>query len=380
MTIDKPITEKNILDDLHKDLGGQNALNTLMMERLNRVRRLVQQSGSATLILGAGINGSVGLPGWDALLGRLLLLITSTSFKRPDKAYPKYERRDLTGYANAENPYSADALEVAEYIYNVLPSWSLSPDGKLVQSDEERDQSLKVLVREAMAPKDPKTLDDMNRLKDTALGCIAELAFQHFQTRTCTGDLSRRNVLTYNYDNLLEHCLCASHPDLNVQSLYDRAEEDPNSDLHIYHPHGYLDLTHPHGAESRRIILAESSYIDIEHRNYNWVNYLLARALHDNICLVFGFSGIDYNFKRIMKHLDDEEDPDTLDNRCKRYIFVSISRLKKALFGSEEMLTGGDAQRLCAYLALKENYWRRKGFLPIWVTHESLPKLIRYLT
>lgn len=374
-------TEKSVSQWLDETFMGNNSLCELMLSRLERIRKLLQEEGSATLILGAGISCTAGLPGWNELLGKLLYLISSINYPRPNKAYGYGWNREFSGFSGAKNPYNADALEVAEYIYKILPLFdsSKSKSKILASVGENQDEYLKVLVKRALTPDGPDPFQ-YDKLRSKAIGRVAELAFQYFKTPTGANATSRRSVLTYNFDNLVEHCLEDSHQGIKVQPIFDKQEADPDSDLHIYHPHGYLDLTSPDGKESKKIILAESSYYDIENKNYKWENFLLARALYDKICLVFGFSGIDYNFKRIMKNLDEETDFKYFEQRCRRYMFVSISSMQNRLFPDSTANPEESAvKRMYDYLALKESYWMYKGFLPVWVTRESLPHIIQYL-
>ncbi len=69
---------------------------------------------------------------------------------------------------------------------------------------------------------------------------------------------SANNVITYNYDDVLEWYLGLHGVDVRV--IYDPRTMTTNSDVIIYHPNGFLPLQDNRGASSK-LIFSETSFI-----------------------------------------------------------------------------------------------------------------------
>ena len=177
------------------------------------------------------------------------------------------------------------------------------------------------------------------------------------------------------------------------QAIYRKDGEivdpSPDSNVLIYHPHGYLSLpgtysyNNKHTDESDSLILSESSYYEQERYCYSWENYILSHALINSHCIFFGWSGTDYSFRRILKNL--EHRPKKIEDRKQfHYLIITVNSMYKTLLKHAKALKSMNIDsesdyiknKMSAYLALKEEYWKSYGFLPIWTTYEELPKLI----
>ncbi len=141
-----------------------------------------------------------------------------------DNAYLKANKGLVSG---------SDTLEVAEYVCEGIKNC-----GNFLSCNAQMD-SLKILVKRALLPKDPSRINEL--LEREAIGHIARLIAKHFTTKSGTQE-RRRSVLTYNFDNLVEYCLSKQNPQINAQSIYDKAKPDPSYQAHIYHPHGFLEV------------------------------------------------------------------------------------------------------------------------------------------
>ena len=138
----------------------------------------------------------------------------------------------------------------------------------------------------------------------------------------------------------------------------------------------------------------------MEQKAYSWQNSVQAKALMDTSCAFIGFSGDDYNFRRIIKNVDCACKP-------RHYIFFCLNDLFHELYQEEvdkryeeELLmsaAGGDSEvkkdeirrelledknfvyeniQLIDRLFAQYHYWRRHGIIPIWTTFDELPELI----
>lgn len=394
-----------------------------MRRRVRHIKKELLKEKGATLILGAGVSQSAGLPSWNALLARATFLLTNIqgSAKIYNKIYGVSCAKDITrpDCNKVLNVFEGtDVLEIAAYLDIVAPE-QLQMEGKatfsVLRTANYLNERYKGLVRYCLFPEGNFSIDkwygEQKVVPSNTLIETAKLAAWHFSS--CGKDMpefrNNRSVITYNFDNLLEALLENSSfnskhlklvKGLKIVPLYDQEAPDlvpsDGKHLHIYHPHGYLDLCDPNGKESNSIVLSEESFYELERRNYNWSNFLLARALQDDLCLFIGFSGNDYNFRRILKNIDDfaNANSEKIED-FQRFLIVTIDELvfrvlkmysleKSDRFsGEEDIVTVCDndhiKRRILNYLKLKEFYWRKKGFLPIWATIEDVPHIINSL-
>ena len=221
-------------------------------------------------------------------------------------------------------------------------------------------------------------------------------------------------VITYNYDDVLEFCLqeIDELADTKVRVICDCDEdktEKPDK-INIHHPHGALKVVGSRlGKESNHIILTESSYYQMEQAVYKWENSVQAKALVETNCIFVGFSGEDYNFRRIIKNIGFQPK----GSEIKHYIFFCIDDLVKSVYGEEverryeeackknSAIMGYSIQeqrklkdnirkniiheesftyegiQLINMLYARYSYWKRHGIVPIWSTFEELPEMVK---
>lgn len=351
------------------------------------------ESGEVTWVLGAGISVPAGLPQWDELLAKMWARLTEIeSEMAEDEVYAIFEiaRNDklsgITDYSSfrkkVDDAYKGEykhifsginVLESAEYLWNYIDS--LVPNEVAMQ-----ERILKALIRGALSI-------GMNEVKlrenlvNQAVGILAKLLAK----------CQNGNVITYNYDNILEFCLQeiggVTDKDVKVVCDCDQDKSEQAGKINIHHPHGALRIVDGNfGKESKRIILTESSYYDMERKAYNWENSVQAKALMETSCIFMGFSGEDYNFRRIIKNIDfhfREETP-------KHYMFFCIDNLVENIFGKgldedeRKALVRSEGFiyeniQMINRLYAQYHYWEKHGILPVWSTFEELPKMIQHL-
>lgn len=399
-------------------------------DRLSMLQKKLSDDGAATLVLGAGVTQSVGGPSWEKLLARLSILVTNTrrGIHRPYNSLALFDASDRELFDAGTNIFNGtDLLEIASYLFprdEAGDFYGSSPSAPeyivLNQRTNVAPVFLKDLVRRALLPKcclDGGTFSieeyiDKNgddEWKNTALYRVSKLSIAHF---TKNEHRKNRRVITYNYDNFLEKAidtLCSGCKDApQVKTIYSHSLEQealntaPSiNSLYIYHPHGFLDVCgggrDKSIKESDSIVLNEESYYEMEQRVYSWQNHLLSRALNDDLCLFIGFSGNDYNFRRIMKNLDYI--PQKSEQQYSRYIIITIDTMVQRIISCYQVankeeqievngilsdndlrkLTKYMCQRLYRLLDLKEQYLKQKGFIPIWTTINDLPNVLEYL-
>lgn len=357
--------------------------------------------GQATLIAGAGLSAPAGLPGWSALLAKAFSVMLELSepascskyrqgFQTFRRNNPKRFRELVKQLAKGDitPPGDMNLLESGEYIEQSLNQLTLSGDDTFFSPVSR--VRLRAVLRQCMQPQ-----KSIGELRDSALWNFAGLILSYVKNGRGIG-----NVITYNYDNLLECCLqehlcnnfgsgaaledyCRIHVDRDVDS--------PQSPIrrrmaHIYHVHGSFLLPGLEycGATSNNLILSEESYYEVEQRIYDWVHMVQAQALLNSSCIFSGFSAEDYNFRRLLKSLTPSQLP------YRHYILFTINDATKHFY---HKLTGLELidldpmapipEDVCFllnyYLSLKENYWQRYRIYPIWSTFDDLPNQVAAL-
>lgn len=192
------------------DLSLSSARNFLMLVR-------ILKRESCVLSLGAGVSVSSGIPQWDRLLQR----IASAFFQHwPDtQTSPPRDLSIAFAHAYFHHPAAisagkalacGDPLLVAQQIKNCL-----------------RDEDWVWLLRRALYD-DP----DGTPHSGTPSPLIEALS------RLCGCEKSIvSEVITYNYDDLLERCL--SHHGISNSPVAFHSTNSNTKGLHVYHPHGY---------------------------------------------------------------------------------------------------------------------------------------------
>ena len=309
-------------------------------------------------IIGAGVTASLGFPTWVSLVsqtvGRRLHLfdIQSKYDEIPEKETTKdlhkkildcsaalVKQREGFEKGGSEAFDGCDMLEIAEYVLNSFKENIHGAQGKMV--DDIANYKVTELVYDClhMSEEDfKKRLDE--KYKTSTIRAIVDVIKKSYEI------FGYQEVLTYNYDNCIELCLdmCARIPkkEINTISYNDKEIVFKPHMINIAHVHGKVNIF-DRGDNSDGIILAESSYRDMERTEYLWQNTVQAHAMLNNPSLFVGFSAQDYNFRRIIKNCENIENTfiiftidDIIRNVCK-------NDFKK--FAREEMARGINAKR-----------------------------------
>lgn len=366
--------------------------------------------------LGAGVSISVGLPSWYSLLAKItarqMLNWDLNEMKKDEysaayrtavkKFYQdiKYEGEFLQKNKNAlGGGYSRvfegiNVLESAEYIRNFIQAFSGIED---MEKDQKRvnrriDWTMNWFIQNACEfPKDITQDSVKEELKQSTLGAVAQLM-------TTKSGNPIYNAITYNYDNLLETVLrevfgCSDDKVHSIAKENELRDLDIKEEWNIYHVHGRIPVIKHSGEESSEsVILTESNYYDEERVNYSWTNVVQSYALLRKRMIFIGFSGTDYNFRRIMKYINEEKSKKKFS-----YIFFSANDIVAAVYEAVRKKIDPSSGKeitfetfikemnrkdsIYAYEKLLINhmiyaqtvYWEKKGLKVIWSTHAELP-------
>ena len=110
--------------------------------------------------------------------------------------------------------------------------------------------------------------------------------------------LGVQGIITYNFDDLLEHCL----EKMNIQTNVISCEDDISTPdrLSIFHVHGYLPYQMERCDLNTELIFSEEDY----HRVYRdaccWSNLAQLNCLREHTCLFIGCSLTDPNLRRLL--------------------------------------------------------------------------------
>lgn len=306
------------------------------------------------------------------------------------KAVAEEENKFIDGCTGkyAEKLNGVNLLEMAEYLLNYHLD-SLTHSNETIRRGIAEKQ-MASLVRACLYDNDdPK--EDPKKSKLTTLDAVAQvIAGKYMEQNT------RQDVITYNYDDLLEN------------SLYSRLEGEKTKSREIIKSISYTDtdkrleerkinICHIHGKVSRvsddhdseQLVLSESSYHDIEAADYKWIHTVQADAMINSTCLFVGFSAEDYNFRRIVRKNEKTE---------QNYIFFAINDFVNAVFGKiveenqdlspetkdeiyKDIFNSTNNYRyeklMLAFLVeSKMKYWEKQNIQPIWTTLDELPNIL----
>ncbi len=361
-------------------------------------------------VLGAGLSVPAHLPQWERLITNMwILLVEINRYKERNNVYQKkYDdlmdilygsedcREQYFGKFSEAMKEDANAflknmnvLESAEYLLNLIKDQVLDE----YENEKTAMGVLKVLVREALKLgierdvfSEPGRAELKKKLEKETIGVIASVLKK--KKKGC--------MITYNFDDLLEFCL-ETIGEIDQKEVWigcDNHQIPGMEPIRIYHPHGKIKMfSEWTPEESEKIILTETDYYEMERKAYNWANSIQANALAERTCVFIGFSGADYNFRRIIKNCDEIEEP-------RHYIFMGIDTLVSRFMGDiiekryrdpgnkldkdeilREMLKAPEyifrQVHMTKFCYAQMKYWEKHGITPIWCSFEEMPGFIK---
>ena len=393
---------------LVKDLLGRH-----MEQQENYLQEIRQtmKSGQTALVLGAGISIPMKMPTWQGLVSQMAGHAMKYYDYKNQRDKPDADETDHRRLSRLEQELISKELTLFSGI-NVLESGqyiaqTLGKPGQRRSGEELIKEIVSVIVEDSTKPQDFLKNWEAEH-PDQASGALNReeklLALARSESLCAAAYLLRakngfRCALTYNFDTLVEEYLIKlidvppgriiSHPG-EWSGKCAKKSKDP---IHIFHVHGCIprresrqdpDLTFLR--ESRSIILSEDSYYDTErYEAYNWQNSIQSYYLNRNSCVFVGFSADDYNFRRILRQMDTPGARRT--NGPRHYLILTINELVKDIWMSicrSHLSKGTTAENirrdtlmlLRKLLYMKENYWARYGFYPIWVSVDDIPETL----
>ena len=225
---------------------------------ISRLRECLRK-GRLTLFCGAGVSVGAGIPGWDALLVKLLdsmmeAISRNHSLDLGRKAAIEFQRRN-----------GASSLILGKYLKNNL--------GRDFPKE----------VRDALYSSNPTSCP--------LIESIVALSRPQRDGRPLD------SIVTFNFDCLVEDNLTgASIPNKAIFS--EAINHDPN-EMPIYHVHGYLPRSGD-VAETTELVFSEDAYHSQFIDPFSWSNLIQLNKLTQNTCLFVGISLTDPNMRRLL--------------------------------------------------------------------------------
>lgn len=391
------ITTKEILG---KDITDYNN------KHLDNLKKKIQDD-DVSWILGAGLSVPAGLPQWDSLLMNMWILLTEInnaggSRKKSDAFEKRYDQLRGILYSNQEyreiymHKYhdalkgkngqylkGLNVLEAAEYLWNSICEHTSSEDS----IGNANMKCLKTLIREALL----LGVEDRKQVEQILYDADAQIQLKNKLEKECINVIAqilkkngKGDVITYNFEDLFEFCLeKAGIEDKDIWIGCDNHRNPGGQAIRVYHPHGKIQIFSKYEPkESDGIVLTESGYYAMESKVYNWANSIQAKELVEKSCIFVGFSGTDYNFRRIIKNCQEQKGEEH------HYIFIGIDPLVSRFMGD---VSGDKINKLqdpkfifervqmLNFCCAQTKYWANYGIVPIWTTFQEMPELLRYI-
>ncbi len=229
------------------DLSRSGASNFLKLVR-------ILKKESCVLGLGAGVSVSAGIPDWNKLLERIAAAFfqhwpdaTTSPPRDLSIAFPHGCFHSPAAISIGKTLACGDSLLVAQQIKNCI-----------------RDEDWVWLLRRALYDN-----PDGSPHSGTPSPLIEALSSLCGREQSIVSE-----VITYNYDDLLERCL--SHHGISNSPVAFQSTNSNTKGLHVYHPHGYLPPGG--GPENNKFILAESDYHEHIAAPHSWSNLIQLHA------------------------------------------------------------------------------------------------------
>ena len=256
---------KKLEQEVSKKLGKQPSLVTQTNDLIGAYKdeRLV-------LVLGAGVSADHGLPSWNTLLQKLLL---STFMNETSQSKEKSQvlAKIFTEF------FSPSPLVAARYLKLFYES-DYTETNKLPFDEAVRN----AIYEEINLKKTSKTIDEIVNL------CVAPGKSPNLDS-----------IITYNYDDLIEHHLSKLKIEVPYKSVFDVGMNPTNKELPIYHVHGFLPQKDKL-KNNNKVTLSEDVYHQQYSDIYSWNNIVQINKFRDCKCLFIGISLTDPNLRRLL--------------------------------------------------------------------------------
>ena len=362
----KRISELGLPRNFLKDPLLSGALEKTQKQKIDQVSSWYKNE-SLVMVLGAGASAAYGLPGWNTLLQKLLLITIKSEDDQTDSNSDSSHEKAGVLARTFSNIFEPNALIAARYLHNYF--LKKNPRSTLAFENAIRDGLYSELEHQ----------EDSELLKEVRQFCIAAGRSPNLDS-----------IITYNYDDLIEQCLSKIDVDIPFVPIYSRGMKNKRHELPIYHVHGYLPQEGKLTSKNK-VILGEDGYHQQYSDVYGWSNLIQINKFKDHNCIFIGLSFSDPNLRRLLDISKNERGDDKIHHYCfkKRY---GKDYVKKRLVGTlddnQEILDDKSRARLGVdqvvddLIDLMENFEENDalsfGVGIVWYDdHNDIPKILK---
>lgn len=309
------------------------------------------RAGRFSMLLGAGVSSSAGLPDWDTLLNSLFVSMLTND----DNSNKKIDNEQLASIVKRLRRVDGpSALMLARYIRKGLSASSGTEHNEFIESVTHQLYNLR---------------NKRFSLSSPLIKAVASLC-----TPSRTG-AKIRSVLTYNFDDLLEREL--ENRGLAYRSIFEEIDLAGPEELPVYHVHGFLpqDRSKYPNIDKATLVFSEEGYHQIYGEAYHWSNLIQLNSLKETGCLMVGLSLTDPNLRRLL-----EISAKSID-KSKHFAF--LKRVSYEAFSKEDgkSIIRAPASLVKKFLdrhhSLNEEIMRELGVNIIWYEeYDDIPKLL----
>jgi hypothetical protein len=308
-------------------------------ERLNRLAGIYRREG-VVLALGAGVSIGMGIPNWDELVSGLFVSLVT---------------QQLTDSVDEEQ-----AVELAQAVRSMGNESPLLSARYLRKGFEDGNAGDPRAFQQALSA----ALYGHSSGSGMPSPLLRELAKLCMPLRT---GAKVHSVITYNFDDLLEQELTSEG--INHRSIYTARQHPSETELPVFHVHGFLpqDVEKFDGLEDGLLAFSEEGYHQLFKDPYHWTNVSQLQAFQQHICLFAGLSLTDPNLRRLLEYAAvSHDDP-------RHFVFMKRASVKDLLAESGKLNGGNpaikaDAARdfLRVHHGLQERIYSELGLEVIW--------------
>lgn len=267
-----------------------------------------------TLVCGAGVSRDSSIPAWNELLINILNEVFSNDCDLNTES--KVTAEDLLPLMPQSN------LILGKYLKMILKDdfYKVVQKHLYLYYNQNRDFEPIVQGTEAIN----------YALETNMMKAIVELA------RPKRRGNSLESIITFNFDDLLEHALTKNH--IEYCSIWKEGQTHGINELPIYHVHGFLpnerDIKEPN------LVFSEEAYHSQFIDPYSWSNLIQLNTFSKNVCLFVGLSLSDPNLRRLL------DISWRRNQRCRHYIIMKKTPYNNRTDEITTMLFEQDANSL----------------------------------
>jgi SIR2-like domain len=318
--------------------------------QLQQLKETYKAEG-VTLVLGAGVSASAGLPAWDSLIASMYVTLLAKELGASDAS-----DSNLRSLAMAAAGFTdGSPLLSARYIRRGLEDGTFGATGTF------QDELTRALYTGLSADKPPSSL----------IQVIARLC-QPARTGPRV-----RSVITYNFDDLVESELARTG--VQHRAVYTSGDHLHPDELPVHHVHGFLpqDSTRYENLEKSLLAFSEEGYHELFRNPYHWTNIVQLNAFRESTCVLIGLSLTDPNLRRLLEFATDGQDKPRHVALMRRRTFAELEEHAKTLRPPRTVDPDLGGAFLRVHHSLEERVLRELGVETVWFeSFADLPELL----